>query len=242
VLSDEQLIQRLRVALEQETANIEPPPGLLAAVPSPPIQTTRRWPGRAPRLGQALIGLAAAGALAIAALALALLGHTRRQPVPVSVHTEAAARPSVSPPRAGQPLAPARVSAASVSAPLRLRALPVAHYCDGPGLVLVLCRPGQRPLVVQPQRLLELSVLARRAAGRHSWYAWSVTAPRQCPAAGAGGPTRGTVPAGTRLVFDSLIAPGCRGTVKVTVLYVSQAPAADSERFALVGRGSMTLP
>ena len=242
MLSDEQLIQRLRGALERETADVDPPPGLLAAIHSPPSLRRRRWPWAAPRVGQALIGLSAAGALTIAVLALVLLGHARPRRTPVPVHVATDARPPASSLHAAQPVGPARVSAAAVAAPLRVRALPVARYCDGPAMRLVPCRPGQRPVVATPQRLVELSVLARRGAGHHSWYAWNLSAPRGCPQSGDGGPTRGTVPAGTHLVFDALIPPGCHGVVSVRVLYVSQAPAADSERLALVGRGTLALP
>jgi hypothetical protein len=133
-------------------------------------------------------------------------------------------------------------SQTSVAAPITLRELPVATYCDGPAMLLVPCRPGQRPVAPQPQRLLQLSFTASRATGVHTWYAWNIGAPRGCPQASDGGPTRSPVRAGDRLVFDDLIPPNCRGTVRATVSYVTEAATVDSERMLTVGQGTLPVP
>jgi hypothetical protein len=136
---------------------------------------------------------------------------------------------------------PAPVSAGEVAAPLALRALPAGRYCGAPEMRLVLCSAGQRPVISQPMRLLELSFTARRATGLHSWYAWNLAAPPACPQASNAGPTQGRVRAGTRLVFDELIPADCRGTASAVVTYMTQAPAADKERSALVGRRTLRV-
>lgn len=136
---------------------------------------------------------------------------------------------------------PAPVSAGEVAAPLALRALPAGLYCDAPEMRLVLCSAGQRPVISQPMRLLELSFIARRATGLHSWYAWNLAAPDACRHASTGGTTHGTVQTGTRLVFDDLIPPDCRGTATVLTTFVTQAPTTDKERSALVGRRTLLV-
>jgi hypothetical protein len=138
-------------------------------------------------------------------------------------------------------VAAAVVSAAQVVAPLFARMLAVARYCNTPSDRLVPCRSGQPGVVAQPQRLLELGFTARRAVGPHSWYSWNLEAPHRCPQASAGGPTRAPVRVGSRLVFDVLIPPDCRGTVHVEALYVTHALTADQERLTLVGRRTLRL-
>jgi hypothetical protein len=182
--------------------------------------------------------------IGIAAGALILLGHrsttSARSPSTNQVGSNPATRAARGGPAPGGNQ-PAPVSAAQVAARLSLRAMPVAHYCAAPALRFVKCRPGQRPVVAQPQRLVELSFTARRAAGLHSWYAWDLTAPKGCGSS-VGGPTRGSVPKGSRLAFDTLFRANCHGTVGATVLYFTEAPNADRERSALVGRSTLRLP
>ena len=137
---------------------------------------------------------------------------------------------------------PAVVRAAQVAAPLTMRALAVARYCTAPSDRLAPCRPGQRGVVAQPKRLLELGFTARLAAGSHSWYAWNVEAPHQCSQASGGGPTMGPVAAGTRLVFDVLLPPSCRGVVRAAAFYITQSPTADVERETLIGRRTIAVP
>lgn len=248
MLSDEQLIVRLRAGLERETAGIDPSPSLLASVHAPCNEAprSRRRPWSRLRLAHALIGLSAVVTIGVAGLALALIGHSPAQPAATGTNTTTASPPLATGARPATPTTagpgPAQVSAAAVAASVQVSVLPAARYCAAAPTRLVACHPEQQPVFPQPRGVIELSVLARRGAGRNSWYAWNVTAPPACAQAGAGGPTRGTVRAGTRLIFDTLITPGCRGTVRASVFYVSQAPRTDSERFALVGRRALVLP
>lgn len=146
--------------------------------------------------------------------------------------------------RNGPATSPSRTSArhATPAAPVTLRVLPVATYCNGPGTQLVPCRSGQRPVVNQPQRLLRLSLTAPRATGEHTWYAWNIGAPSGCAQASQGGPTRTAVRAGQRVVFDALIPPTCHGRASATVSYVAASATADSERIVTVGRVTLTVP
>ncbi len=177
------------------------------------------------------IGILAAIALAAAVLAVVLLVRTPSAHVATTTH----------PVRSTRPVGPAVISPSAVVTPLALRALPIARYCNGSGLRLVPCRPGQRPVTHQPQRMIELSFIARRPTGAHSWYAWSLAAPHGCLQASNGGPTAGPVSAGTRLEFDDLIPPGCHGVLTAVVSYITQAPAADRERGVAVGRATVRL-
>lgn len=121
--------------------------------------------------------------------------------------------------RAGQVAnTPAPVTAAQVATRLSLRAV-VAHH----------------------KRLVELSFTARRAAGLHSWYAWYLAASPEC-GSGAGGPSRIPVRAGARVTFDDVLPASCHGTISATVSYFTEAPNADIERSALVGRATLRLP
>jgi hypothetical protein len=126
--------------------------------------------------------------------------------------------------------------ASEVVTPLRLRALPVAMYCSEPGIGVATCRWGQRPVIGRPERLVELSLTARRATGPNRWYAWNLDAPAACTLSGGGGPTLGPVRVGSRLVFDDLLPPKCRGTVRALAVYVVQLPGTDVERATMVGR------
>jgi hypothetical protein len=72
MISDEQLIDRLRVSMSAAAAEVAPPEGLLDGIA----------PARGPRLGLAkasgwIVVLTSASALAITVLAIALLGHAR---------------------------------------------------------------------------------------------------------------------------------------------------------------------
>ena len=78
MLTDEQLIQRLRGALESETAGIHPPPDLLSRIRPELLDSpgAPRWPRwLAPSLGGAFAMVGAALALTVAVVALVLLRH-----------------------------------------------------------------------------------------------------------------------------------------------------------------------
>jgi hypothetical protein len=216
MVSDEELIRRLRISLDRASAGLEPRSGLLEAVHADLDRRPRRRAARSAIAASVLV------AVAVALGAVVVLGRAPRRPVPSRpVHR------------------PARVSPDTVAAPLTLRALPVARYCAA-GLRLVPCHSGQRPVTAQPQRLVELSFTARRAAGRGSWYAWNLQAPRGCPQGSASGPTYGPVRRGERLVFDDLVPPGCHGIVSVLVLYWRQSSA--PEGGTPVGHSTLRLP
>jgi hypothetical protein len=220
VLTEDQLIDRLRTVLAAETADLHPRPGRLDAVRAElAVGPPRRW---RPVVGGAA-GLVVAAAVALAAVVL--VGHR-----------------TVPPPRATAPRHASPPAPSPVAAPVRISLGPVTHYCDGKSGTLVACRGGQRPVVARVQRLVTITVPARRATGSHSWYAWSFTAPSGCSQASDGGPTRAPVRAGSRLVFQALLPVDCRGIASASVVYVTQAARADRERFDAVGRGSVTVP
>jgi hypothetical protein len=78
VLTEDQLIDRLRAALERETEGIELPPSLLANVHRELLETPPAGRARRPRsriAGGVLIGLAAAAAVAVVFVAVLLVGH-----------------------------------------------------------------------------------------------------------------------------------------------------------------------
>jgi hypothetical protein len=85
VLTDEQLIQRLRDALERESAGVVPPPGLLASIHEElrrsPAAERRRWraPSRGLRLRLAHLALVAAVLVVVAVVAV-FLGVRSRKP------------------------------------------------------------------------------------------------------------------------------------------------------------------
>jgi hypothetical protein len=187
---------------------------------------------RRPRVPVGVLALVATCtvSIGIAVGALVLVRHRSTTPATASSTSQPTSNPAR---RSGHTPArrttsshdqPASVTAAQVTAPLWLRALPVADYCNAPAMRLVPCGPGQKPVVAQPQRLVQLTFTARRAAGLHSWYAWNLTAPPACPQASASGPTSQPVRKGARLVFENLLPPDCRGTVSATVFYFKQAP------------------
>jgi len=148
---------------------------------------------------------------------------------------------------------PASVSASQVAAPVSLRALPVARYCNAAATgypQLVPCRPGLKPLAhpgrkpfsARPERLVQLTFTARRATGVNSWYVFDLTAPRACAGASNSGPTYSPVRAGARLRFETLLPRDCQGTIKATVSYWTQAPRTNIERSVLVGRSTLRTP
>ena len=111
MLTDEQLIQRLRSALESETAGIDPPPRLLGNIHDQlrnPSKGERR-PARAPSLSGVLTALGAAVAVAVAVGALLLTGHnhpaTQRQGTVSTVPGTIALVAQAPDPQAGVPWA-----------------------------------------------------------------------------------------------------------------------------------------
>lgn len=90
MLTDEQVIQRLRDALESEAAGIDPQPRLHARIhqellTAPPSDRAYRWrrPGarlRLPNLGSVVTALASVSAVVVAVVAIATLGHSRSSP------------------------------------------------------------------------------------------------------------------------------------------------------------------
>lgn len=130
---------------------------------------------------------------------------------------------------------------ARVAASLTLRARPIARYCGAGGMSLGPCHGHQQPVTPEPQRLLQVAFIAARSTARARWYAWDLTSPRGCSEPGASGHSLGPVQTGERVVFDVLIPPGCDGTARVFVLYVTDS-LADSERSTLVGRAQLPVP
>jgi SecD/SecF fusion protein len=85
VLTDEQLIQRLRAALERESAGVVPPPGLLASIHeelrSSPAAERRRWRAPSRGLRPRLAHLAPVAALLVVVAVVAVfLGVRSRKP------------------------------------------------------------------------------------------------------------------------------------------------------------------
>lgn len=178
------------------------------------------------------------GALAVV---IALAGQASAGSPPVKAGTGSVVRLPASHSFTSRSSGPAVVPVSEVASPLRLRVFRVARYCAASfGTRLLVCRPGQRPVIPQLRRLLQLSVIARRAAGRRSWYAWNLEM-RACRAASAGGHTVGGVRAGTRLRFDVLVPPRCRGRVLASVSYFTEASTRDAENAAEVGRRTFYL-
>lgn len=78
MLTDEQITQRLRSALQRETEGIEPPPGLLASIhqellATPPVEGRHRW--RRASIRGLIAAVATAAAIAVAVLALMAIEH-----------------------------------------------------------------------------------------------------------------------------------------------------------------------
>jgi hypothetical protein len=100
VLTDEQLVERIKSSLKAEVANVRPPADLLARIrleyaadehePGPPL----RWLPR-PSLSGVISALAAGLAVAVAVLAIVLIGHYQATSRP-SATVPAQARPLVS--------------------------------------------------------------------------------------------------------------------------------------------------
>jgi hypothetical protein len=244
MLTDQQIIEQLR----RELAALRPRSDLIEHLREATDadrdngherrpEHQRSAPRRRPRMrvGMLLPTAIAVVAIGIAVGALTLLRHRAGAPATTANHAHRTTTDRDRPPA---------VSAAQVAASLMLRALPVGHYCNARSMRLIICPAGQRPVAAEPQRLVEIAFTARRAAGGHSWYSWDLTAPHThaCAQASQGGPTRGAVRAGTRVVFDGLIAPGCSGTVNAEVFYWTHALSTDTERSALVGRRTLRLP
>jgi hypothetical protein len=243
MLTDEQLIEQLRGGL----ASLRPRADLIERLrqhtdvhddraPSERLRIAGRRRVRVP-IGALALAVAAVLSLGIAVGALVLVGHRGNT--------------STTAPRDRD--VPASVSAAQVAAPLSLRALPVAKYCDAAASGyprLVPCRPGLKPLAhpgrkpfsARPERLVQLAFTARRAAVVDSWYAFDLTAPRACPGASQSGPTYAPVRAGERLRFDFLLPADCHGTISADVAYWTIAAHADIERSVLVGRRTLRTP
>jgi hypothetical protein len=263
MLTDEQLIEHLRVGLARLRPRADLIERLREQAPTdlhgdrdprerPQIAGRRRL-----RVSVGVVALAAMGVLSlgIAVGALVLVGHPgTTSPTapstshPASRHGQGATRR----PTRGRDL-PALVSASQVAAPVSLLALPVARYCNDAATgypQLVPCRPGLKPLAhpgrkpfsARPERLVQLTFTARRATGVNSWYEFELTAPRACAAATTGGPTYSPVRAGVRLRFEALLPRDCRGTIRATVTYVTQARHAELERSVLVGRRTLRTP
>lgn len=231
MLTDEQLAERLRAALVQETARLEPPPRLLDAIHaqlavSPPAHTWRRW---RPALAA---GAGVAVTVAVAATVFVLAAHR----APSSSRT-AGSRPAIS-----HVTQPAPQSANPVAAPVQLTVGRIGHYCNAAGGDVVPCPTGAGVVPYQPQRLVTIAVLAHRGTDSRHWYAWSFTAPVGCPNASAGGPTHSAVRAGGRLTFQALLPAGCRGRARATVVYVTASARSDSEHIDAVGRAAVTVP
>jgi hypothetical protein len=88
VLSDAQLIDRMRSSLKAEAAGVAPPADLLARVRreyAAERQGAKRWvrpPSGIPSMGGVVTALAAGSAVALTVLAIVLLGHGRPTPAP----------------------------------------------------------------------------------------------------------------------------------------------------------------
>jgi hypothetical protein len=171
----------------------------------------------------------------ILALALTACGGRGRVQTQTSKAASSSGSASPSGPT-GRPTGRASVRPSDVEAALVVRIHAVARYCNAPRDRLAPCRPGQQAPVGGPERLIELSFIARRTAVSRDWYSWNIEAPRQCLEASAGGPTRSPVKAGALLTFDVLLPPDCRGTVHAEAFYWTQALTADVERGTRVGQ------
>jgi hypothetical protein len=80
MLTDEQITQRLRSALERQTKGIEPPPGLLASIHQellapPRVEGRGRW--RRASIRGPIAAVAAAAAIAVAVFALTAIEHNQ---------------------------------------------------------------------------------------------------------------------------------------------------------------------
>lgn len=90
MLTDEQLIEELRHALQGDTARVDPPPDLLARVRGELSATPAGWRRgrRMPALGGAFAAFGAALAVTVAVVAVVLLGH--HQP---AIHSQGTVTP-----------------------------------------------------------------------------------------------------------------------------------------------------
>jgi hypothetical protein len=152
-----------------------------------------------------------------------------------------------------------KVTAAEVATPIHVRMLAAGIYsadstfsCSK--LHLPDCADG---LSATPSRQIpvEWSFKARRAVtNSRSWYEWNIENPgeRDCDEQGSGGgySTYRNIPPGQTLRFSQFFEAACRGTYKITVGFMPQAPPSQQDNggdspgqngMLLVGRASFTV-
>jgi hypothetical protein len=152
------------------------------------------------------------------------------------------------------------VTAAEIQTPIHVRMLPAGTYDASTFRCSMLHLPSNcgGGLSATPTRQVpvEWSFKARRAVtnGR-SWYEWQIQDPgrRDCDERGSGGgyTTYRVIPAGQTLRFSEFVDAACRGTYKITVGFMPQAPPelpddasgvpAGQDGTLLVGRASFTI-
>ena len=143
-----------------------------------------------------------------------------------------------------------KVTAAEVVSPVKVRQFPIGTYgcpnklrlpdgCSG------VTTSGWRELPVEWSFKARLPVTSSL-----SWYEWSIQTPPGCGGGGESFATNSNIPAGQTSRYSTFLDGSCRGTYRLTVGFMAQAPPGQNDnRFGgfpgqdgsiLVGRASIT--
>lgn len=123
----------------------------------------------------------------------------------------------------------AKVTAAEIASPVRVREYPIAVYgcpnklrlpnrCDG------VTEPPSRELPV------EWSFKARRAVtNSRSWYEWFLQPPQNCGGGGESFATYSNIHPGQILRYSTFLPASCHGTYQIVVGFMAQAPPGQTD-------------